>query len=104
MANLFLSLLGSYQVRVDNDLFDEFRTNKVRALLAYLAVESAFQDREALMDLLWPGMPEKSARANLRQILYYLRQAIPVVNGQEALGVSIFVAKYGFPLFDVLKR
>ncbi|MBK8128000.1 MAG: protein kinase, partial [bacterium] len=33
------------------------------------------------MTLLWPGMPETSARANLRQILFHLRQAIPDFTG-----------------------
>jgi WD40 repeat protein/DNA-binding SARP family transcriptional activator len=31
------------------------------------------------MELLWPGMPPDSARTNLRQNLYYLRQTIPDV-------------------------
>jgi predicted ATPase/DNA-binding SARP family transcriptional activator len=40
------------------------------------------------MELLWPGMPPKSARTNLRQNLYYLRQSIPSVTppaGGEAV-------------------
>jgi DNA-binding SARP family transcriptional activator len=35
------------------------------------------------MALLWPGLPQTSAQANLRQTLYLLRQAIPEVDGGE---------------------
>ncbi|WP_420643887.1 AfsR/SARP family transcriptional regulator [Candidatus Leptofilum sp.] len=54
-----------------------FRTTKVKALLIYLATEPAPQRRETLTTLLWPGMPERSARQNLRQIMYNLRRAVP---------------------------
>jgi len=53
---------------------------KVQALLFYLAAEPEnAHRRDQLMTLFWPRMPESSARANLRQILFHLRQAIPEV-------------------------
>jgi DNA-binding SARP family transcriptional activator len=49
----------------------------VRALLAYLAVESASPHRrESLAGLLWRDFPEQSARVNLRDALANLRHAI----------------------------
>ncbi|MGW8249010.1 MAG: nSTAND1 domain-containing NTPase, partial [Anaerolineales bacterium] len=53
------------------------RSDKVRALLAYLAMEADHPHRrEKLAGLLWPGYPEDSARASLRRALADLRQAI----------------------------
>jgi DNA-binding SARP family transcriptional activator len=70
MSTLSLWLLGSFQAKYGDKPLTEFRTNKVRALLIYLATEGEPRSRESLMDLLWPGLPERSARANLRQITY----------------------------------
>ncbi len=76
MGTLSLRLLGSFQAQLEGKELESFRTNKVQALLIYLAVEPSAHSREMLMELLWPGMPERSARQNLRQILYHLRSAI----------------------------
>jgi predicted ATPase/DNA-binding SARP family transcriptional activator len=77
MTNLSISLLGSFQVKVDGQPSTGFLSDKVRALLVYLAVEQArpFR-REALAGLLWPEQPENKARANLRRALANLRQVI----------------------------
>ena len=66
MSNLTLRVLGPFQAALGDRPLTEFRTNKVRALLIYLAIEDRPVTREALMALLWPGLPERSARANLR--------------------------------------
>src|SRR5262245_43435347 len=77
MARLSLSLLGSFQVTLDGKPVTGFESNKVRALLAYLAVEADRPHRrESLLGLLWPERPEAVARHNLRHILPNLRQAI----------------------------
>jgi predicted ATPase/DNA-binding SARP family transcriptional activator len=34
------------------------------------------------MELLWPGLPLKSAQVNLRQTIYHLRRAIPEMQGE----------------------
>jgi DNA-binding SARP family transcriptional activator len=53
------------------------RYDKLRALLAYLAVEAARpHPREALASLLWPETPDADARRNLSQALFNLRQAL----------------------------
>ncbi len=73
---LQLSLLGPFSASLDNQPLENFRTNKVQALLIYLAVERARPHRrEALMALLWPDLPLESAQVNLRQTIYRLRQA-----------------------------
>ena len=76
--NLSLSLLGSFQCRVNgNDVSADFRTKKERALLAYLATESKRQHpRDVLGEMFWPGKPEGYARMNLRQALSGIRRAI----------------------------
>jgi predicted ATPase/DNA-binding SARP family transcriptional activator/Tfp pilus assembly protein PilF len=54
-----------------------FATDKARALLAYLAVESDRPHRrDTLAGLLWPDQPQKRARQNLRQALSDLRKVI----------------------------
>lgn len=78
MSALTLSLFGRFQAMLDDDPLPGFRTAKIQALLIYLAAEPATPHRrESLMTLLWPGMPERSARQNLRQIIYNLRNAVP---------------------------
>ena len=52
-------------------------SDKVRALLSYLAMHAGRpQRREILTGLLWPDSPETSARASLRNALANLRHAI----------------------------
>ncbi len=77
MAGLSISLLGPVQVLVDGTRSAAFSYNKARALLAYLAIESGHtHQRDTLVGLLWPDLPNDAARANLRQALADLRQAI----------------------------
>ncbi|MCP4362488.1 MAG: protein kinase, partial [Chloroflexi bacterium] len=77
MNTLSLTLFGQFQATIDGRIRSGFRTRKVQALLIYLVVEPEPQRRESLMELLWPGMLERSARQNLRQIIYNLRQEFP---------------------------
>ena len=78
MSELSVTLFARVRVDLDGQELTEFRTQKVRALLVLLAAEPQTpQRRELLMTLLWPGMPESSARQNLRQVLFHLRRAIP---------------------------
>ena len=80
---LNISLFGSFQASLNDNLIRKFRSNRVQALLIYLAAENAgiLHQRDRLLDLLWPGMPQKSAQNNLRQTIYQLRQAIPDNDG-----------------------
>jgi len=77
MAHLSLSLLGTFQVTLDGQPVTGFKSNKVRALLAYLAVEADKPHRrETLAGLLWPDWPDRDALSNLRYALSDLRGAI----------------------------
>lgn len=77
MARLSLALWGPFQAMLDGEPATGFESNKVRALLAFLAVEDDRpHPRETLAGLLWPDYPDRSALANLRSALANLRQAI----------------------------
>jgi DNA-binding SARP family transcriptional activator len=87
MTGLSLSLLGPFSAYLNGRPLHKFRTNRVQALLAYLATESALgtrrHRREALMEMFWPGLPLKSAQVNLRQTVYQLRLAISEESGAD---------------------
>ncbi|UCG24954.1 MAG: protein kinase [Chloroflexota bacterium] len=84
MKTLYLTVFGPARAALDGGSKIQFRTIKSMALLVYLAVESSTTHRrESLMTMLWPGMPERSARHNLRQVIYFLRQNIPEVGRRE---------------------
>jgi WD40 repeat protein/DNA-binding SARP family transcriptional activator len=80
-----LRCLGTFEVSVQAGLVDTFPTDKVRALLAYLALESRAETgargarphrREVLAGLLWPELDDALALANLRLALHRLRQTL----------------------------
>ena len=80
MQRLHLALLGTFHLTTNNGTTIALATDKVRGLLAYLAVEADRPHRrEALAALFWPDMPDVQARSNLRQSLHRLRQAMDAV-------------------------
>jgi WD40 repeat protein/serine/threonine protein kinase/DNA-binding SARP family transcriptional activator len=83
--SLELSLFGSVQAKVNGRPLDSFRTRKVQALLIWLIVEQSpgKSQREKLMTLFWPDLPQESAQTNLRQIIYQLRRAVPPAQGKD---------------------
>ncbi|MBI5564789.1 MAG: AAA family ATPase [Chloroflexi bacterium] len=77
MPHLSLSFLGGFEVALDGEPITAFGTDKVRALLAYLAIESARPHRRTeLAALLWPDLPDIKAAHNLSQTLLRLRRAL----------------------------
>jgi predicted ATPase/DNA-binding SARP family transcriptional activator len=77
MARLTLSFLGTFLVTLDERLLTHFRSDKVKSLLAYLAIEAGQPHlRTKLSTLFWPDEPDSVARQNLRQSLYQLRQLL----------------------------
>ncbi len=81
---LSIETFGNLTIEFDGEPITSFSSRKAEALLIYLAVErETAHRRESLFTLLWPGMPEKSARHNLRQLLYALRQTFPAVTALE---------------------
>ncbi len=85
-----LYLLGTFDARGDDGEELNFRSERERALLAYLAVEAdGSHRRDAIATLFWPDTDEKQSRNNLRVTLHRLRQALGSVNGgTELLQVS----------------
>ena len=70
MPHLQLTLLGAFQATLDGEPVVGFESNKIRALLAYLAVEADRpHPRTTLACLLWPERPDCDALANLRYAL-----------------------------------
>lgn len=77
MPRLSLSLLGAFRLARDEEPLIGFESDKVRALLAYLAVEAEQPHRrEWLVGLLWPDRSERCARQDLSQALFNLRQVL----------------------------
>jgi DNA-binding SARP family transcriptional activator len=77
MPHLSISLLGTFQVTLDGAPITTIESDKVRALLAYLAVEANRPHRRAaLAALLWSDAPQRTGRQNLRRALHNLRQAL----------------------------
>ncbi|MCP4423303.1 MAG: tetratricopeptide repeat protein, partial [Chloroflexi bacterium] len=83
MLRLHLSLLGAFQAKLNDEPISRFEYDKVRVLLAYLAVESDRPHRrDALTGLFWPEQTDKRARHSLSQALLKLRQVLGDANNQ----------------------
>ena len=92
MAHLSLSFLGPFRVALDGEPLTGFKSNPVRALLAYLAVEAERpHPREMLAGLLWPDWPDRSALSNLRHVLSSLRRIIGDPQPPIQSGASLFL-------------
>ena len=77
MAYLSMHLLGTPKITLEKEQLTDFGSDKVRALLFYLASEpDQPHRRETLAGLLWPDYPERSARTSLRSALADLRKTI----------------------------
>jgi DNA-binding SARP family transcriptional activator len=77
MSRLIIELLGTFRVTLDERPVTGFKSDKVRALLAFLAVNANRPHRrEMLATLLWAELPHSDALANLRYALYDLRKVI----------------------------
>ena len=91
MPRVSIHLFGPFQTFLDGKALDNFKSDKARALLAYLAVEAEQpHSRARIAGYLWPEMPDKDALANLRFTLSSLRKtlrekesATPVLNASR---------------------
>lgn len=78
MPQLQLSLLGCFHVDLQGKPVTDFESDKARALLAYLVIESdRAHRRKELSYLFWTDYPEAQAMKNLRQTLYRLQRTFP---------------------------
>ncbi|NJM40211.1 MAG: hypothetical protein HC853_05330 [Anaerolineae bacterium] len=90
VAHLSLRFFGGFEASL-NDAPLAFATDKARALLAYLAIESnQAHTRSSLAALLWADYPEENARTTLRHVLHLLRQLL----GDDARGETDETAAY----------
>ena len=81
MVQANLSLFGNFTLAVNGIVVPPFPTDKIRALLAYLALEPERPHRrEHLAGLFWPEVSQAIALKNLRQSLYRLRQTLDRVD------------------------
>ncbi len=79
---LELMLLGGFDARLNGLPVAGIYYNKMRALLAYLAVEpEQDHNREMLAELLWGDNDPATARGNLRRTLSHLRRALELPSG-----------------------
>lgn len=77
MGHLSLALFGPFRLVRDGQLLTSLYSDKVRALLAFLAIEpDSPHRRERLAGLLWPEYPESRARHSLSQALLRLRRTL----------------------------
>lgn len=83
MQRLKIKLLGYFKVELDGkDITQDFRTEKERALFAYIVKESTRPiNRDFLAEMLWPERSTQKSRTNMRQALYGIRK---VINDQDA--------------------
>lgn len=87
MSEIELRLLGPFQANVGGEPA-RFRSDKVRALLAYLALSpDQPHRRETLAALLWPDMPDSVAHSNLRKSLHRLKESL----GEAAAGLLLTI-------------
>lgn len=78
---LALRLLGGFDVQINGQGVTGFTYNKMRALLAYLALEPVREhQRDVLADLLWQNCKRATARGNLRRTLAHLRRVLEAVD------------------------
>lgn len=87
MSRLELTFLGTFAVTAAGEPITKFSTDKVRALLAYLALESDRAHlRRRLAGQLWPAVEEKHALHSLRTTLHRLQknlnEAVPGLSKQ----------------------
>ncbi|MBV2234242.1 MAG: AAA family ATPase, partial [Sterolibacterium sp.] len=94
-TRLNLQMLGDLRARLDGQILGRFGYAKLRALLAYLVLETrhAPAERVQLAELLWPQVDGKTARSDLRRTLHDLRQALSLSgdSGDSSSALDWFV-------------
>ncbi|MCU0502883.1 MAG: 6-hydroxy-D-nicotine oxidase, partial [Anaerolineae bacterium] len=84
-----LRLLGQFQLLLDGKPVDGFSQARLQLLLAYVTLHRTLTlSRQHLAFIFWPDSSEKQAFANLRKLLYLLRQALPAIDRCLALTVE----------------
>lgn len=75
---LHIDLLGTFRISYQGKTVPAMNSPRLQELLAYLVLHRvAPQQRQQIVLDFWPESPEKQTLANLRQLLYQLRNALP---------------------------
>jgi len=77
---------------------------QARALLYYLADALRPIPRDRLIFLLWPDIPETTARRNLTRLLSYTRQALPQPDLLQMNKTAVALNPGKQPLFELADR
>lgn len=78
MPTLHIQLLGGFAVRLDGHTISGLDHQRLQTLLAYLILHCALPTpRRRVAAVLWPESSEAQALANLRNLVYRLRSALP---------------------------
>lgn len=87
---LELRLFGGLQILRAQTPLTDFMSNKVRALLAYLAATGRPHQRDALAALFWGELSDDDAKNNLRQALSNLRKYVDpyLIVSRDSVGVN----------------
>ena len=89
MSKIRVRLLGGFEVWEGERQVGGFESQKVRALLAYLACHRRRSfSRDHLAGFLWPERGTETARHALRQALYNLRSVLPDEGGAPLLSIN----------------
>lgn len=84
-------MLGTFEAKTRERAVSRFRTRRVAALLAYLALNpKRVHTRDEIAELLWPEADEATSRRNLRQALHTLRKVLepPTIPAGSVLRVE----------------
>lgn len=107
MARLHLTLLGTFQARVEPETRIALPTRKSQALLAFLALPPGrAHGRDKLASLLWGDMADREARGGLRQALSALRKLStgPTVLVLDGDGVALDPASVDVDVLEFERR
>lgn len=77
MSTLDIRLFGAIEIRHQDALLTDFRSQKALALLAYLICQDRPVTREHLAGLAWPEMEQSQALGLLRRTLHDLTSKLP---------------------------
>jgi len=76
MSHYEIKLFGGFQVLYQGEPIAHFRTQRAKAIIAYLALFPRQHPRELLCDVIWPTALLEQGRSRLRQELAVLRKTL----------------------------
>jgi len=89
---LYLKFFDAFSATFKNSQIINFRSQKIKALLVYLAVEAGrVHQRDTLVDLLWSEQPTVSGKKNFSQSLSRLQRAIA---NQQAVPPYLIITRH----------